>query len=433
MSQILKKSYQILSIFDMIFPKMGVYFLRKNYFLKLVKYIKNVYQIEKSLKRITDGRINPTYNTFQVVLPVLLGFILRIRSFNELNNMIKDNEFRNVVPNGVKLPKIDSIRDTLKVIDIIGLREVIKFVIKKARKNKVFEKGTIDGLVVAAMDGTQTFNSDNKSCKNCLKSFKKGKIEYRNSHSGVVLSTIGEGAKLVVDFEQYKPGEDSVKKDEGELTVAKRLLKRVVENHNGLIDVLVYDAIACNSEWINACIKADLSVVVRMKNNNIDSVRKIRKKVNKSEAIAIWTNIKDFESVKVYEETFWMKNVDRKLRFVKYLMTRHDGKHSQIMIVTTCMEMELITLFRIIRARQNIENSIFHNLKTECGLEHCYVHGGNSIEAVLCLIFITSNFIQLFYHRRIKKSVQTQVELVRLLLKGLYLLKKKPDVVFSTG
>ncbi len=47
------------------------------------------------------------------------------------------------------------------------------------------------------------------------------------------------------------------------------------------------------------------------------------------------------------------------------------------MIVTTCMEMGLKTLFKMIRARWDIENSIFNNLKTECGIEHCYVHGGN--------------------------------------------------------
>ncbi len=83
--------------------------MRKNYFEKIVKYIKNVYNIDRSLKRITDGRINPTYKTHQIILLVLLGFILRIRSFNELNNMIEANEFKNILPKGMKLPKIDAI------------------------------------------------------------------------------------------------------------------------------------------------------------------------------------------------------------------------------------------------------------------------------------------------------------------------------------
>jgi hypothetical protein len=88
--------------------------------------------------------------------------------------------------------------------------------------------------------------------------------------------------------------------------------------------------------------------------------------------------------------------------------------------------------FKVIRAIQDIENSIFHNLNTECGFGHCFVHGGNAIEAVLCLTFIASNFLQLFYYRRIKKSLGTQVELVRRMIKGLYQLKIKTELMFNT-
>ena len=121
------------------------------------------------------------------------------------------------------------------------------------------------------------------------------------------------------------------------------------------------------------------------------------------------------------------------LRFVKFLMKKPDGKRSQIMIMTTCMDLVLRSLFKIIRARQEIENNIFHNLKTKSRLEHCFVHGGNSIEAVICILFIASNFIQLFYHRRIKRSLKTQVELIRKMMKGLYLLRRNQGIIFNTG
>jgi hypothetical protein len=84
--------------------------LRKNYFAKIIKYMKKVYNIDRNLERLTDGRKNPTYKTNQVILPVLSGFLLRIRSFNELNNMLKTNEFKDLLPKGIKLPKIDAIR-----------------------------------------------------------------------------------------------------------------------------------------------------------------------------------------------------------------------------------------------------------------------------------------------------------------------------------
>ena len=51
-----------------------------------------------------------------------------------------------------------------------------------------------------------------------------------------------------MDFEPYRAGIDKAEKDEGELTTAKRLIKRSTTDHKGLIDVIVYDAIGCNSD-----------------------------------------------------------------------------------------------------------------------------------------------------------------------------------------
>ncbi len=99
--------------------------MRKNYFAKLVKYMNNVYNINHGLNKLSDGRVNPTYSTGQVILPVLVGFLLRIKSFNELNLMIKNHEFRQLFPRGTKLPQVDAIRDTLKVIDIDGIKQII--------------------------------------------------------------------------------------------------------------------------------------------------------------------------------------------------------------------------------------------------------------------------------------------------------------------
>ena len=112
---------------------------------------------------------------------------------------------------------------------------------------------------------------------------------------------------------------------------------------------------------------------------------------------------------------------------MKFAIKHSNLQRSQIMIVTTCMDMALKTLFKIIRARWDIENSIFNNLKRQCDLEHCFVHGGNAVEAVLYLLFIASNIMQLFLFRRLKKRFTTQREMVRLLLKGLFLLKFEPN------
>jgi len=201
--------------------------MRQNYFIKLVRYMKNVYHVDRGLNKLSDGRVNPTYSTGQVILPVLFGFLLRIKSFNELNFMIKNNEFSKLVPRGTKLAQVDAIRDTLKVIDINGLNQINQHIIKKSVENKVFENGTIDGYTVVAIDGTKFFGSNKKSCPECLKNAKGEKTHC--FHSGAVMSTVGIGPKLIIGFEMYKSGQDSVSKDEGELNVGKRLISSVVK------------------------------------------------------------------------------------------------------------------------------------------------------------------------------------------------------------
>lgn len=60
--------------------------------------MKNVYHIENGPNKLTDLRANTKYDTEQVITLVLLGFLLRIKSFNELSLMIKNNEFSKIFP-----------------------------------------------------------------------------------------------------------------------------------------------------------------------------------------------------------------------------------------------------------------------------------------------------------------------------------------------
>ena len=66
------------------------------------------------------------------------------------------------------LPHVDAIRDTLKVLDIEGLKQVNLHIIKKSVQTKVFECGTIDGYMMADIYETKFFGSNKKGCPECL-------------------------------------------------------------------------------------------------------------------------------------------------------------------------------------------------------------------------------------------------------------------------
>ena len=89
--------------------------------------------------------------------------------------------------------------------------------------------------MVVAIDGTKFFGSNKKNCSECLKNTNGDKTHC--FHSGAVMSTVGIGPKLVIGFEMYKPEQDSTSKDEGELSVGKRLITSVMKRHKNFIDV----------------------------------------------------------------------------------------------------------------------------------------------------------------------------------------------------
>jgi len=143
-----------------------------NYFVKLIKYVKKVYHIDNQIKYVTDNRLNPTYKTSQIITIVLMGFLLRMQSFNELKCMIKSGEFDTMVSCNYSIPQIDTIRSSLKTVNLNCLRRINNSIIKKAVRNKVLNEGTIEGYIVVAIDGTNLFNTKNPHCNDCIKTNK---------------------------------------------------------------------------------------------------------------------------------------------------------------------------------------------------------------------------------------------------------------------
>ena len=160
----------------------------------------------------------------------------------------------------------------------------------------------------------------------------------------------------------YNSKVDLIDKDEGELNAGKRLLSRAINRHKGFIDIVTYDALACNSKFINLCIELEVDAVVRVKKNRNNSLKQIKKATNKKGITETWQE--EMYQIEIYESEFYMTGIDQPLRYIKYAKKENTKERLQILIVTTCLEISLKTLYKIMKARWVIENSIFNNLKT---------------------------------------------------------------------
>ena len=173
---------------------------------------------------------------------------------------------------------------------------------------------------------------------------------------------------------------------------------------------------------------------MRVKKTNNLSLKEVKYVTNKKESVFKFKE--DGYDIEVYESIFYMNDMEEPIRYIKYAKEKKDGdktKRSQMLIITTCMDMKLKSLYRIIKARWDIENKTFNNLKNNANLSHCFVHGGNAVEGVLSLTFIASNIFQLFKLRRLRNSNKNQKEVVRLLRKGLYTIKRSKEIIFNSA
>ena len=88
--------------------------MRDSYFEKLIRYIKNVYHVDKAFNDLTDKRVYPEYKTKQIATLIMIAFMLRIESFNDLKFILERKKFCKLYREGTKFPKIDTFRDSSK-------------------------------------------------------------------------------------------------------------------------------------------------------------------------------------------------------------------------------------------------------------------------------------------------------------------------------
>jgi len=417
--------------------------LNKGYLKTLFKYISSVYDIGSKIKSLKDKRNNPKILTSTISFILIMGFMLKIRSFNQLDDWLENKDFKKIVPRKMKLPRIDVIRDSLKNFDLETLDYVHDSIIKKTKENKLVRNGTIDGYKVVAFDGVELFESTKKSCPNCLTRVINNVPHY--FHRSVVAAYVGKDPHIVIGQEMLKPKNDSSEKDEGELTGAKRLVEKLDKKYNHFADVIVYDAIACNAPWINTLKQYNIDGVVRVKDKRLNIVKDALGLFKNREANKVW-EIKNESNkktnVSAWEEDIEMSGVEEAIRFIKFveeiidLKTNKIIERKEIWIITTAKHMELETLRKIIHARWGIENNVFRQLKNQWHMDHCFIHDEIATEATLMFMIIAFNLMQLFFFKRLKKFRERkllQVEIIERIIKEMVKYKSKGEYILNTG
>ncbi len=416
--------------------------------LQLLKYVNKVYRLNQQLTAIKDGRITPQVLLSEILAVIIFGLLTGATSFNHLENLLLGGYFDKLLGKKKARGSADTFGYALARTKPEAFGAVNDLLIGRARRNKTFSGGTIDGFTVVGIDGTEALRSKSEhwSCPKCRRSVSnKGEAdETTYYHENLVgAAYVGKPPNIILGLERIALGE-------GETTAALRLLKRLYQAHFRYADILVFDALFAKAPVIEEVLSQNKIAVIRLKQENYHIIKDADglfagREPDAEEVLSLRSDFYEEDQagkkyryrVRIWDEenfSSWQE-VKQPLRVLKVEETRisvtgEELNEKQVThIVTTAVKATLptVSLWRIMHRRWDIENKIFHDLKTYWGFGHSFHHEENAFMVMRWLIVLAFNFFNLFCYRRISQYLKkgfSKKSLAWELLIGLYALEK---------
>jgi hypothetical protein len=399
-----------------------------------VAYARKVYQLGRLLGGVSDSRRKPATLAPLVAAAVFYTGLLRIRSFNALEPKLYEPPFLRLLglpADQQRLCSVDTLSRALRAMDLESVRAISLTMLDKAERNKVFREGWHGALRYLAIDGWEPFCSRHRHCSECL--VRQLRIKQSDGsfaevpeyyHRFAVALLIDKRFDLLLDFEPLLPKDlrkitprtakgktQTVVKadeDEGELTAATRLMKRVKQRF-GWIDVVVGDALYANGPFLNCAQRLGLGAVIVARKENDEPLK---------EALRIWGHqpphkvVEDdaaHERIELWDcpELETLESYQGKLRCVRGRVTRlkHPDKPPStwcMLVAGRALRLAPEKVLAVARARWHIENTAFHQWTTRWQFDHVFTHHAVAIRALFWLFFAAFNLLTLFLYCQLR-------------------------------
>jgi Transposase DDE domain len=197
---------------------------------QFVRYGRKQFNLGLLLNGLVCGRVRPEIPAGPVVLSLMLGEVVHIPSFLQLQQETQQPQWQQWVgyPGPVSDDTFGYVSERL---DPEQLRRAARYIHRKLKRGKAFEANKINGLLCVSLDANEQFCSDHRCCAQCLRrevtckdasGQEVKKTQYY--HKQVYAQLSGPELSLILDFEPMRQGEE-------ECAAALRLLRRLRATH----------------------------------------------------------------------------------------------------------------------------------------------------------------------------------------------------------
>jgi len=177
----------------------------------------------------------------------------------------------------------DTVGYSASRFDLDALREMLRQIYLRLRRNNALKSLLIGGLKVLAIDGHELFCSYNRCCPMCcqrpIKTRDGERIQYY--HRIVVAQIIGGPLAVPLSIEPILPGED-------EVAAASRLLERLCRVFPKAFDVVTVDGLYVRAGFFNLAQLHHKHVIAVLKDDRRDLLQDAMSLFEHAEPTLTW-------------------------------------------------------------------------------------------------------------------------------------------------
>jgi hypothetical protein len=291
-------------------------------------------------------------------------------------------------------------------------RQALARALAQAKRNKAFDDNRFIGV---AVDGTTVGRCSAKGCALC-RPFKDSKGQIAGYRHHVVMATIvGTGLSLPIDIEPYGPGDS-------EYAAGQRVLRRVVDNlGRRFAQYVVVDGEFATAPFLHTADAVGLKVIARLKLNLPELLHAAEARFghrppsrvfkNGSDRIEIW----DADDFDPWDALDW-----KTVRVIRYRQHKADGTIIEAYWLTN-FSVHLVgsqSLYRMAKARWEVENQGFNDAKNRYGFGHITHHHANSLLVCWLLLILALTIERLYRLRHLHRGTHpphSAIDLLRIL------------------
>ena len=393
------------------------------------RYVNKVYGFFRTTKAMKDKRADSDVSPQTIFTSVFLCLLLRFGSLRQLEFEVKGGRIRKFLPQVDKETFCaNTVGNGLENMDTDILEQELTVVPRTLRRNKAYgtaeHPGTIGGLRISAVDGTEYYRSESIHCDECLEYHIKTKdgIRIDYVHRVVIMQTVGvlhsSSVLTILGAEPIQPkdaeeGEESAG-HEGEGVAARRLILKMIDFYGDqFFNVITTDALYTNEPFVIFVHGLGKHLVSRVK----DERTTLYKEIETLSALVKPMHVDDWEKRIEYwiyeipelqESLGWevpirgFKVIEKQYKLVsgEKVYTKEETFRCMTTLSEEMADADVVR--QIVHAKWGIENNGIKDLKDNWYMEHNFHHHPNATFALLLILFIAYNLFYAYVFRHMK-------------------------------